>query len=70
MFFTVQRLLLQMEGLKVFYMNKYEVIYMLKKAYLYFTFNKNTNSSMINKWQKALNEVKDNGLYTKITRKY
>ena len=53
-----------------FDMDKYEVVYVLKKAELYYAFNKGINDNIINKWQKALDEIKANGLYTKIVQRY
>ena len=50
--------------------NKYEIIYTLKEGDLYFAFNKNTDDEIIQKWQKALDTIKDNGIYNKILLKY
>ena len=55
---------------KSFDMDKYEIVYVLKKSELYFAFNKGINDIIINKWQKALDEIKDNGLYAKIIKRY
>jgi len=49
-------------------MDKYEVIFTLKKGFLYFAFNKNTDDKIINKWQNALDTVKKNGLLDKINK--
>ncbi len=48
----------------------YEVIYTLEKNELYFAFNKQTSDEIIQKWQKALDEIKSNGIYDKIMKKY
>lgn len=48
----------------------YEVIYTLKNAELHFAFNRLTPDATIQKWQKALDEIKANGIYSKIIEKY
>jgi len=53
-----------------FDINKYEIIYTLKEGELYFAFNKNTDDTIIQKWQKALDTIKENGIYDKILLKY
>jgi polar amino acid transport system substrate-binding protein len=45
-------------------------IYTIKKSQLYFAFNKNTDDSVIKVYQKALDEIKANGTYDKILKKY
>ncbi|MEA3289466.1 MAG: ABC transporter substrate-binding protein [Campylobacterota bacterium] len=57
----------KMEG---FDTSKYEIIYTLKEGELYFAFNKDTEDAIINKWQKALDVIKENGIYAKILEKY
>ncbi len=57
----------KMEG---FDMSKYEIIYTLADAELYFAFNKKTNDKIINKWQKSLDTIKEDGIYKKIINKY
>ena len=37
---------------------------------LYIAFNKNTNDKIVNKWQKALDEIKSDGTYKKIVERY
>ena len=53
----------KMEG---FDPSKYEVVYTLQEGNLYFAFNKNTDDSIITKWQNALDVIKKNGTYDKI----
>ena len=53
-----------------FDVSKYEVIYTLVNAELYFAFNKKTDDTIINKWQKSLDTIKQNGIYKKIISKY
>ena len=48
----------------------YEVVYILEDNSLYFAFNKLTSDATIQKWQKALNTIKSNGIYDKIIKKY
>jgi polar amino acid transport system substrate-binding protein len=48
----------------------FEVVHILKKAQLYFAFNKNTDDSIIQTYQKALDTIKSNGIYDKIIKKY
>jgi len=57
----------KMEGFDI---DKYEVIYVLKVGYQYFAFNKNTDDSVIKKWQDSLDTIKKNGIYSKIQKKY
>jgi len=37
---------------------------------LYIAFNKNTPDTIIEKWQKALDDIKKDGTYQKILNKY
>lgn len=53
-----------------FDIDKYEVVYTLKKGELYFAFNKNISDETIKRWQNALDTVKQNGIYDKIVSKY
>jgi polar amino acid transport system substrate-binding protein len=53
-----------------FDVDKYEIIYELSIANLSFAFNKNTDDKIIQKWQKALDEIKQNGTYDAIMNKY
>ncbi|WP_024955292.1 substrate-binding periplasmic protein [Sulfurospirillum arcachonense] len=48
----------------------YEVVYTLENNELYFAFNKQTSDLTIQKWQKALDEIKSNGIYNKIIKNY
>lgn len=48
----------------------FEVVYILKKGKLYYAFNKNTDDKIIKAYQKALDEIKKNGVYDKILKKY
>ncbi len=48
----------------------YETAYVLKSKELYFAFNKETSDALIQKLQKALDEVKKRGDYQKILDKY
>ncbi len=48
----------------------YEIIYTLENNHLYFAFNKQTSDNIINKWQKALDIIKSNGIYDTIIKKY
>jgi len=50
--------------------NKYENVYVLASGELYFAFNKNIDDKIIQKWQKALDKLKQNGTYMKILNKY
>ncbi len=50
--------------------DEYEGLYILKKAEHYFAFNKLTSDKIIEKWQKALDTIKSNGIYDKIVKKY
>jgi len=50
--------------------DEYEVVYTLKKSELYFAFNKLTSDDIIKKWQKALDDIKANGIYQEIVKKY
>jgi ABC-type amino acid transport substrate-binding protein len=53
-----------------FDVNNYEVVYTLKEGELFFAFNKKTKDSIIQKWQKALDDIKADGTYDKILEKY
>jgi len=48
----------------------YEVVFILEKNELYFAFNRLTPDKTIQKWQKALDTIKANGIYNKIIKKY
>ena len=50
--------------------NLYEIVYVLEKNALYFAFNLKTDDEVIEKWQKALDQIKQNGTYSKILKKY
>lgn len=50
--------------------NNLETVYSFEKISGYFAFNKNTPQSIIDKWQKALDEIKADGTYEKIMKKY
>ncbi len=50
--------------------NKYESVYSIGKYYGYFAFNKDTDDKIITKWQQALDDIKSNGIYDKIMKKY
>lgn len=56
--------------LKGYDIDKYEVVYVLKKSALYYAFNNQTDDKIINEWQKALDKVKANGTYDKILQNY
>ena len=49
---------------------EFEVVYILKKSKLYYAFNKKTDDKIVKAYQKALNEIKKNGIYKKIISKY
>jgi len=51
---------------------EYEIVFEITKEEknLYFAFNKDTSDEIIGKFQKALDEVKKEGLYDKIISKY
>lgn len=53
-----------------FDLSKYEVVYILKEGELFYAFNKNTDDKIIYKWQKALNDMKNDGTYNKIVSIY
>ncbi|MBF0264918.1 MAG: ABC transporter substrate-binding protein [Gammaproteobacteria bacterium] len=53
-----------------FDISQFEVVYILKKADLYYAFNKDTSDDVIAYWQKALDEVKEKGIYDKLLKKY
>ena len=61
-----------MYGAKSFQIEQkeFEIVYVLKKAKLYYAFNKNTDDKIIKAYQKALDDVKANGTYKKILKKY
>jgi len=48
----------------------FELALNLKKAQLYFAFNKQTDDKIIKKYQDALDAIKKNGIYNKILSKY
>ncbi len=53
-----------------FDIDKYEIIYKLSSKKLYYAFNKKTDDKIIQKWQKALDDIKLDGTYSKIVNKY
>jgi len=55
---------------KGFDFNNYEKLYTLIDGAVYFAFNKQTDDKIIQKWQKALDEIKADGTYKKIMEKY
>lgn len=55
---------------KNFDVSKYENVFTLIDGELYFAFNLDTDDKIVNKWQKALDEIKANGTYKKIMDKY
>ncbi len=50
--------------------DKIENIFEVKKTKLYIAFSKNTPDAVIQKWQKALDELKADGSYDKILSRY
>lgn len=50
--------------------SEYETVYVLEQGEVYYALNKNTPESLIQKLQKALDEIKKNGDYQKIMDKY
>jgi polar amino acid transport system substrate-binding protein len=50
--------------------NEFEIVYTLKEGQLYYAFNKNTNNSIVQAYQKSLDIIKTNGIYKKILDKY
>jgi polar amino acid transport system substrate-binding protein len=50
--------------------DEYEVVYTLSNGELYFAFNRLTSDKTIQKWQKALDKIKANGIYQEIIKKY
>ncbi|MFK5892404.1 MAG: ABC transporter substrate-binding protein [Pseudomonadota bacterium] len=55
---------------KGFNLDDYQVIYTLKEGELFYAFNKSTDDQIINKWQKALDDLKADGTLKKILKKY
>jgi len=53
-----------------FDINDYERVYILSKSELHFAFHKDTSDKIINIFQKALDELKEEGVYEKIINKY
>ena len=53
-----------------FDISKYEVIYTLAEAELYFAFNEKTDNEIINKWQASLDAIKKDNRYSSIIKKY
>ncbi len=49
---------------------EYEVVYKIANSELFYAFNKKTDDKIIQKWQKALDTIKENGIYDKIINKY
>jgi polar amino acid transport system substrate-binding protein len=56
--------------LEGFDISKYEVVHTLQESALYFAFNKNTDDKIISQWQKALDSIKEMGIYSKIVENY
>ena len=50
--------------------NNFKLAINLKKAQLYFAFNKNTSDKIVKEYQKALDAIKKDGTYAKILAKY
>lgn len=50
--------------------NRYEIVFTMVKTDVYLAFNKNTDDKVINKWQKGLDKIKENGIYKSILEKY
>lgn len=50
--------------------DEYEMVYELGSKKLYFAFNIETPDEVIVKWQKALDEIKSNGVYENIIKNY
>ncbi len=50
--------------------SKYEIVKVLEEGELYFAFNKNTDNSIIDRWQSALDQIKQDGRFTAIVDKY
>lgn len=50
--------------------DKYEVVFQLKKGFLYFAFHKETPTQLINELQNILNEIKKEGRVQEIVKKY
>jgi polar amino acid transport system substrate-binding protein len=48
----------------------FEVVFVLSKADLYFAFHKDTPDSKLAPLQKALDQLKSDGTYTKISNRY
>ena len=57
----------KMEGFDI---EKYEIVYTLKVGYQYFAFNKKTDDKVIEKWQNALDSIKEDGTYDNIHSQY
>ncbi|HKJ66245.1 MAG TPA: transporter substrate-binding domain-containing protein [Desulfopila sp.] len=47
-----------------------EEAFVLQSMYLYIAFSKDTTDEMVNRWQEILDDIKKEGLYEKILRKY
>ncbi len=50
--------------------SEYETIYVLKKAQIYYGFNKKTSQGIVDKFQKALNNLKKSGKVKEALNKY
>jgi len=48
----------------------FEIVYTLKEGELYYAFNKNTDDDIIKAYQKALDDIKANGIYDQILRNH
>jgi len=47
-----------------------ETAFIIRRNFLYIAFSKNTPDHIINQWQKALDQLKENGFYQKLRGKY
>ncbi len=50
--------------------SEFEEALVVKQAYLYIAFSKNSSEALIKKWQNTLNEIKKDGTYLKILSRY
>jgi len=56
--------------IKDFDPNNYEVAYVLQEQQLYFALHKDSSDAIVNSLQKALDELKSNGFYDSVIKKY
>ncbi len=47
-----------------------EPVFEMKKTFFYLAFSRGTNPDTVKEWQKALDEIKQSGVYEKIMKKY